>query len=221
MDHWRYYLHGRLLELFGLKPQAIAAECERRCWHLVETIEDAGYSARDLRRPGIQEALRALPAFPRASNRAAFVLAALERFEEAEALFRRTLALEPNNAVAHFNLGYTHDKRGQYHKAIEEFRAATRLNPKIDRAWYGLGLAHAQLGQHREAAEALEQAATLQPMNHHAWYQLGMALHLTGNAERFMQVVMHLLRFDPKMTRRLILDSGRSDLAHLVQHLVV
>ena len=25
MDHWRYYLHGRLLELFGLKPQAIAA----------------------------------------------------------------------------------------------------------------------------------------------------------------------------------------------------
>ena len=42
--------------------QAIIAECERRGWHLVETIEDAGYSARDLRRPGIQEALRALEA---------------------------------------------------------------------------------------------------------------------------------------------------------------
>ena len=40
--------------------QAIIAECERRGWHLVETIEDAGYSAGDLRRPGIQEALRAL-----------------------------------------------------------------------------------------------------------------------------------------------------------------
>src|SRR5258708_19819421 len=25
MEHWRYYLRGRLLELFGLKPQAIAA----------------------------------------------------------------------------------------------------------------------------------------------------------------------------------------------------
>jgi hypothetical protein len=32
---------------------------------------------------------------------------------------------------------------------------------------------------------------------------------------------MHLLRFDPKMTRRLIVDTGRGDLAHLVQHLVV
>src|SRR4051794_9557808 len=43
----------------GLEAQrrAILAECERRGWHLVETIEDAGYSARHLRRPGIQEAL--------------------------------------------------------------------------------------------------------------------------------------------------------------------
>ena len=58
-------------------------------------------------------------------------------------------------------------------------------------------------------------------MNHHAWYQLGMALHATGNGERFEQVVMHLLRFDPKATRRLILDTGRSDLAHLVKDLEV
>jgi hypothetical protein len=33
--------------------------------------------------------------------------------------------------------------------------------------------------------------------------------------------VRHLLRFDPRMTRRLILDAGRSDLAHLVKDLVV
>ncbi len=58
-------------------------------------------------------------------------------------------------------------------------------------------------------------------MNPHAWYQFGMALHATGNSERFEQVVMHLLRFDPKATRRLIQDTGRSDLAHLVSHLVV
>ena len=58
-------------------------------------------------------------------------------------------------------------------------------------------------------------------MNPHAWYQLGMALHATGNRERFDQVAMHLLRFDPRMTRRLIVESGRSDLAHLVKDLVV
>jgi tetratricopeptide (TPR) repeat protein len=194
MEHWQYYLRGRLLELFGLKPQAIAA-----------------YSA----------AIRAKRDFLRPPNRIAYLLASQERFAEAEPYFEAVLRADPGNAVAHFNLGYTHDKRGQYDKAIHEFREATRLNPKIDRAWYGQGLAHAKLGQHREAAEALEQAATLQPMNHHAWYQLGMALHTTGNTDRFEQVVMHLLRFDPKMTRRLIQDTGRIDLAHLVQHLVV
>lgn len=42
----------------GLADQrrAIAAEADRRGWH-VEWIEDAGYSARDLRRPGVATAL--------------------------------------------------------------------------------------------------------------------------------------------------------------------
>lgn len=43
----------------GLAAQraAILSECERRGWHLVRVIEDEGYSARDLRRPGIRIAL--------------------------------------------------------------------------------------------------------------------------------------------------------------------
>lgn len=46
----------------GLAAQrdAILAECQRRGWQLVEVIEDAGYSARDLKRPGVQLALDAL-----------------------------------------------------------------------------------------------------------------------------------------------------------------
>ena len=42
--------------------EAIAAECEQRGWRLVNTIEDAGYSGKSLRRPGIQAALRELEA---------------------------------------------------------------------------------------------------------------------------------------------------------------
>jgi DNA invertase Pin-like site-specific DNA recombinase len=46
----------------GLEAQrrAIVAECKRRGWQLVEVIEDAGFSAKDLKRPGIQAALHAL-----------------------------------------------------------------------------------------------------------------------------------------------------------------
>lgn len=43
----------------GLDAQrdAIRAECERRDWSLVRIAEDRGASGRDLRRPGVQEAL--------------------------------------------------------------------------------------------------------------------------------------------------------------------
>ena len=55
--------------------QSIAAECKRRGWELVETIEDRGYSAKDLRRPGVREALRTLEA----GEANALVVAKLDR----------------------------------------------------------------------------------------------------------------------------------------------
>lgn len=194
MEHWQHYLRGRLLEAFGRAQGSIAA---------------------------YQAGLRARPDFHRCSNRIAYILAGLERYAEAEPYFRVVLGADPGNASAHFNLGYTYDKRGQFEHAVASFREATRLNPKLDRAWYGLGLAHAALGQHENAATALREAATLQPMNPHAWYQLGMAYHTLNKPGKVDEVVMHLFRFDPKMTRRLIQDAKRSDLAHLVKDLVV
>jgi DNA invertase Pin-like site-specific DNA recombinase len=46
----------------GLEAQrrAIIAECERRGWQLVKVVEDAGFSAKDMKRPGVQAALEAL-----------------------------------------------------------------------------------------------------------------------------------------------------------------
>jgi DNA invertase Pin-like site-specific DNA recombinase len=54
---------------------AIAAECTRRGWQIVQVIEDAGYSAKDLKRPGVQEAMRALEA----GGATALVVAKLDR----------------------------------------------------------------------------------------------------------------------------------------------
>jgi DNA invertase Pin-like site-specific DNA recombinase len=46
----------------GLEAQraAIQRECERRGWQLVDVVEDAGYSPKDLRRPGVRAALEEL-----------------------------------------------------------------------------------------------------------------------------------------------------------------
>lgn len=46
----------------GLAAQrtAILTECKRKGWEVVDVIEDRGYSAKDLKRPGVQAALQAL-----------------------------------------------------------------------------------------------------------------------------------------------------------------
>lgn len=46
----------------GLEAQreAIQRECEQRGWQVVAVIEDAGYSAKDLKRPGVRTALEEL-----------------------------------------------------------------------------------------------------------------------------------------------------------------
>ena len=74
----------------GLEAQrrAIAAKCRRRGWELVETIEDAGYSAKDLKRPGVQEALRALEA----GEARALVVAKLDRLSRSMLDFNALMA---------------------------------------------------------------------------------------------------------------------------------
>jgi hypothetical protein len=66
------------------------------------------------------------------------------------------------------------------------------------------------------ARRALEKAGALVPRNPFVWYSLGMAYHSLGDAERVTYVAEYLNRYDRRMTRQLIRDSGRSDLEHLV-----
>jgi DNA invertase Pin-like site-specific DNA recombinase len=74
----------------GLAAQraAIEAECRRRGWQLVEVIDDAGYSAKDLRRPGVQLALETL----RRGEAGALVVAKLDRLSRSMLDFTALMA---------------------------------------------------------------------------------------------------------------------------------
>jgi len=92
----------------GLEAQrrAIVAECKRRGWELVETIEDAGYSAKDLRRPGVQEALRALEA----GEAKALVVAKLDRLSRSMLDFAALMATAQEQSWALVALDCAVDK---------------------------------------------------------------------------------------------------------------
>src|SRR3954466_12192475 len=68
--------------------QAIVAECERRGWQLVDVIEDAGFSAKDLKRPGVQEALSVL----KSGDASALVVAKLDRLSRSMLDFTAVMA---------------------------------------------------------------------------------------------------------------------------------
>jgi tetratricopeptide (TPR) repeat protein len=135
--------------------------------------------------------------------------------------FRESARLDDRDPSVHYNLGFNYEKNGEPHPAIESFRRALELNPRLDLAWYGLGLAHAALGEHREAMEGFERAARMQPMSAPVWYQLGMTAHHARDPERLRAVIIHINRFDPRTARRLILETGTTDLAYLLKDLAV
>lgn len=191
---WRHFYRGRVLERFGQSDAAVEAY-------------------------GL--ALRFDPRFARAANALGYLYAGRKRYLEAERWLAEGARLMAVNAGVWFNLGFVREALGRPEHAIEAFAEAVRLDPLLDRAWYGMGMCHASLGRHEEAAKALEEAATLQPMNPYAWYQLGMAHHALHNPDKIKEVIEYLFRFDPKMTRKLIQDTGRGDLAHMVKDLLV
>ena len=193
-DKWRHYLRARLFHMLNNDDAALDE---------------------------YQLSLQAAPDFSRAASCSAFIYARRGDFTAAASHFRAALHIDPKDAELYFNLGFSCDKNGARNEAIEAFKTAVQLNPKLDRAWYGMGMCQAALGEHAAAAAALHEAATLQPMNPHAWYALGMAHHHLNDPERVKEIILHLHRFDPKMTRHLIQETGRNDLNYLVADLVI
>ena len=151
----------------------------------------------------------------------AYIHAKQGRFWEAERHFLEALRIAPRDAEMQFNLGYVRSELHQHAKAVEAFKEAVKLKSGLDMAWYGMGLAHAALGEHKAAVEAFDHAARLQPMAAPVWYQLGMACHHACEPERVHAVIHYVNRFDPRTARRLILDTGTTDLAYLVKDLLV
>lgn len=162
------------------------------------------------------ECYRADPGNAEAARSVAWLHAKKQQWPPAAQWFDRALAIEPEHADTWFNLGYVWQQAGQDDAALDAFGKAVALKPALDRAWYGMGLVHAHRGDHVSAAEALRRAADLQPMSAAAWYALGMAEYHCNRPDAVKAVIEHCVRHDPQTAKRLVQDTQRPDLAHLL-----
>ena len=87
----------------------------------------------------------------------------LGRYKDAEASFRASLQLNPNDAEVMSNLGLTLAQQGRATEGLQLCRAALTIAPNMPIVHYRMGLIFAQLQQAAEARSSYNAALTLDP----------------------------------------------------------
>jgi len=116
----------------------------------------------------------------------------LERSSPAEArqAFEQALALDPDFADAHVNLGRLHHLARELGRAEVEYREAVRLAPEDPTAHFNLGVLLEDRSMREEAVFAYRQAIARDPEHADAHYNLGLLLESLG---RTQEAVQHLM----------------------------
>ncbi len=90
--------------------------------------------------------------------------------EKASEYFRQALVLDPENALAHFNLGSVLDETGHMDAARQHLRQAVRLNPIYPDAHYNLAFVCEKLKAYAEAKQHWQAYVRLDPTGPWASY---------------------------------------------------
>ncbi len=85
------------------------------------------------------------------------------RWDEAEATFKRVLNLRPNYWLAHNELAAVLEDEGKYPQALMEFHSASLLAPKNAFALKTLGSVYLKLGRISEAVDSLQASLAMNP----------------------------------------------------------
>jgi tetratricopeptide (TPR) repeat protein len=101
----------------------------------------------------------------------------LELYEEAVKEHRRVLLEEPENALAHYHLGYAYGQVGAHTLEVEEYRRAVDLGLAREDLFYNLGMAYAEVGALDQAEQAFRQAVTMAPADGENHRALGMVYY--------------------------------------------
>jgi tetratricopeptide (TPR) repeat protein len=103
------------------------------------------------------------------------------RFDEAEALLERALALDPLAADSHNNLGMLRHAQARFAEAIAAYRRALELAPGHGAVHNNLGLSLQESGALDEAIASFREAVRAMPANASAHWNLSLALLLRGD----------------------------------------
>jgi len=100
--------------------------------------------------------------------------------EQAAALYREAVKTNPDDALAHYNLGFALVRLGHPEEAETEFRKTLEIDPKNRDAHFNLATSLARKDQWAEAAEHFRRSYELDPRDHPAHLEWARALLAMG-----------------------------------------
>jgi predicted TPR repeat methyltransferase len=119
------------------------------------------------------------------------------RLAEAADAYEKVIALAPEHANAHNNLGALSKARGKFAEAATAYQKAIELNPAHVDAHNNMGKLLAAQGRTKEAVGWYCKAITLMPRHPDSRKLLGIAYYTLGQTERAAEVYRQWLDDEP------------------------
>ena len=98
-----------------------------------------------------------------------------ENYDEAIEYYKKAIAINPDYADAHANLGVNYIQKGKFDEAISNLKKAITIDPKNVGAHYNLGLVYDKKSMIDEAISEYEKTIDINPGFAKAYQNLGIA----------------------------------------------
>ena len=158
----------------------------------------------------IQEALETIEALskdfpnnPLLLNISGVCYAGLSLMDDAVKSYEKAVAIKPDYADAHFNLGNILRDLGELDGAIKSYGKTIEIMPDYDAAQHNLGVALQELGQFDEAIEHYEKALSINPDNTELLINLGFIYQDLGELDEAIEHYEKALSINPDNVRTL------------------
>jgi tetratricopeptide (TPR) repeat protein len=121
------------------------------------------------------------------------------KLDEATAAYFDTLAKDPKNKFAFYNLGVIAQGQNRPAAAESYYRLAIEQDPRMGSALFNLAIIRAQAGANQEAADLYKRVIAIDPNYAAAHFNLGLILRILGQTVEAQTELATAQRLDAKL----------------------
>ena len=125
------------------------------------------------------------------------------RVEEAEGHYLDVLERNPQDKLAHYNLGLLAQQSGDQEAAAERYEAALAIDPEYVPALFNLAILRSAAQAPREAEALYRRVLAVAPDDANAHLNLGFVLLELGQTQQARQELVRAVTLDPALRGRL------------------